>query len=86
MELTQHSTGGSLGNLVDGLPGALHTEAFWKRQGVFQPAPIITFYQINIVKTWNVDLISKRFVQAEECMRMRIMAVVILKIINKLVI
>ena len=27
MEFTQHSTGLSFGNLVDGLPGALHTEA-----------------------------------------------------------
>ena len=31
IEFTQHSTGLSLGNLVDGLPGALqrNTEALW---------------------------------------------------------
>ena len=40
MEVTQHSTGLSFGNQVDGLPGALHTEALWGGQGVFGPAPI----------------------------------------------
>ena len=39
IEFTQHSAGLSLGNLVDGLPGALHTEAFWGDRGVFGPAP-----------------------------------------------
>ena len=41
MEFTRHSTGLSLGNLNDGLPGALHAEALWAGQGgVFGPAPI----------------------------------------------
>ena len=42
-KFTQHSSGPWLGNLVDGLPGALHnTEALWGGQGVFGPAPIGT--------------------------------------------
>ena len=41
LQLIQHSTGLSLGNLVDGLPCALHnTEALWWGQGVFRPAAI----------------------------------------------
>ena len=41
ISLTQHSTGLSLGNQVDGLPSARHnTEALWDVQGVFGPAPI----------------------------------------------
>ena len=42
MQFTRHSTGASLGNLVDILPGALHTEALWRGQGVFGAAPIGT--------------------------------------------
>ena len=50
MEFTQNSTGLSLGNLVDGLPGALHnTEALWGGQGVFGPAPIDTLAKKQIV-------------------------------------
>ena len=49
MEFTQHATGLSLGNLVDGLPGALHTEALWGGQGVFGPAAIGTLAKKNIV-------------------------------------
>ena len=40
IEFTRNSTGLSLGNLVDGLPGALHSEALWGAQGGFGPAPI----------------------------------------------
>ena len=42
IEFTRHSTGSSFENHVDGLPGALHTEAVWGGQGVFGPAPIDT--------------------------------------------
>ena len=42
MEFNKKSTGLSLINLVDGLPGALHTEALWGGQGVFGPAAIHT--------------------------------------------
>ena len=49
MEFTQNSTGLSLGNLVDGLPGALHnTEALWGGQGVFRPAAIGTLAKKKI--------------------------------------
>ena len=47
IEFTQHSTGLSLGNLVDGLPGALHTEALWGGQGVLGPAAIHTLGKQN---------------------------------------
>ena len=40
ISVTQHSTGLSLGNQVDGLPSARHTEAFWGGQAVFGPAAI----------------------------------------------
>ena len=43
IQFARHSTGLSLGNLVDGLPGALHnTEAVWRGQGAFGPAAIDT--------------------------------------------
>ena len=41
-EFTQHSTGLSLGNQVDGSPVALHTEAVWGGQGALGPAAIDT--------------------------------------------
>ena len=40
MKFNQHSTGLSFGNLVEGFPGALNTEALWGGQGVFEPAPL----------------------------------------------
>ena len=40
ISVTQHSTGLSLGNQVDSLPSAQHTEAVWGDQGAFRPAPI----------------------------------------------
>ena len=49
IEFTRNSTGLSLGNLVDGLPGALHTEALWGGQGVFGPAAIHTLDKKDIV-------------------------------------
>ena len=49
MEFTRHSTGLWLGNLVDGLPGALHSEALRGAQGVFGPAPIGTLDKKNNV-------------------------------------
>ena len=42
MESTQNSAGISLENQVEGLPGALHTEARWMGQEVLGPAPIDT--------------------------------------------
>ena len=42
IEFAKTSTGLSLGNQVDGLPGALHTEALGGPHGVFGPAPIYT--------------------------------------------
>ena len=54
IEFTQHSTGLSLGNLVDGLLGASHnTEALWGSQGVFGPAAIDTMDKKQIVNIWN---------------------------------
>ena len=47
------SMGVSFGNLVDGLPGALHTEALWGGQGVFGPAPIDTLAKKKIVNIFN---------------------------------
>ena len=35
-----HPAGLSIGTQVDGLPGALHTEAPRESQGAFRPAPI----------------------------------------------
>ena len=50
MEFTQNSTGLSLGNLVDGLPGALHNaEALWGGQGVLGLAPIDILAKKKIV-------------------------------------
>ena len=46
---TPHSTGLSLGNQVDGLPGASHTEALWGGQGLFGPAPIGDMDKKNVV-------------------------------------
>ena len=40
LEFSEHPTGPSLGNLVDGLSGALHTEPVWAPHGSFGPAPI----------------------------------------------
>ena len=48
MQFNQHSTGLSLRILVDGLPGALHTEALWVGQGVFLPAAIDTLAKKRI--------------------------------------
>ena len=48
MEFNENSTGFSLGNHVDGLPGALHTEALWVGQGVFLPAAIDTLAKKRI--------------------------------------
>ena len=47
------SMGVSFGNLVDGLPGALHTEALWGGQGVFGPAPIDILAKRKIVNILN---------------------------------
>ena len=49
IEFTRNSTGLSLGNLVDGLPGALNTEALWGGQGVFWLAPIGAWAKKKIV-------------------------------------
>ena len=56
IEFTEHSTGLSLGNLVDGLPGALHTEALWGGQGVFGPATIDTLDKKKIENCSNRQL------------------------------
>ena len=42
IEFTQHSTGLLLGSQVDGLPGALHTEALGAPHGWYAPAAIDT--------------------------------------------
>ena len=52
----------SLGNQVDGLPGALHTEALWGGQGVFGPAPIHALHKKEKEKVWN-----QRSDQVQEC-------------------
>ena len=53
MELTRNSKGLSVGNLVDGLTGALHTEALWGGQGVFGPA-------IGKIEKTNMENVSNR--------------------------
>ena len=59
MEFNKKSTGLSLGNLVDGLPGALHnTEALWGGQGVFGPVPIDTLAKKKIINIRNSKLDS----------------------------
>ena len=51
LEFPEHSTGLSLGNQVDGLPGALHnTEAVRAAHGSFGLAPIDKLDQKNIEK------------------------------------
>ena len=77
MEFTQHSTGLLLGNLVDGLPGALHTKAVWGVQGIFGPAPIDGNKHKMFEKAKNQ--FSKCFNQVQECICMRFMAEVIFK-------
>ena len=66
MEFTRHSTGLSLGNLVDVLPGASHNkEGLWGGKGVFGPAPIGTLDKtkiVNIFKNKNkVDVLKVSF-------------------------
>ena len=58
MKLFSYSTGLSLGNQVDGLPGALHTEAVWGVQGAFGPAAIHAHAKKKIV---NIFLCMLRF-------------------------
>ena len=50
MEFIQHSTNLLLGNQVDGLPGASHTEVVWAPHGSFGPAPIDALEQKKIRK------------------------------------
>ena len=49
-------TGPSLGNQVDGLPSARHTEAVWGPHGVFGPAPIHDKTQKNIEESFLYKL------------------------------
>ena len=68
IKLFSYSTGLSLGNQVDGLPGALHTGAVWGVQGAFRPAPIYELdpRKLKIDRNCNIKL-NQRFAQVLIC-------------------
>ena len=61
-------TGPSLGNQVDGLPSARHTEAVWGPHGVFGPAPIHAPDPLKLkIEDQSDSTVPERFVQVQVC-------------------
>ena len=60
--------GSSLGNQVDGLPSARHTEALWGPHGVFGPAPIHAHDHVKLrIEDQNDSTVPESFVQVQVC-------------------
>ena len=61
-------TGPSLGNQVDGLPSARHTEAVWGPHGVFGPAAIGTLDPRKLkIEDQNDSTVPESSVQVQVC-------------------
>ena len=89
LEFTSSSTGLSLGNQVDGLPGALHTEALGTPHGGYVPAADDTLDKTkiqNIFETVISMAQTFRSSSSSRSVRVLIMAEVILEIISNLMI